>query len=134
MNKVTDKLKKLMLKRGLDENGKEIMDSTPNRIKLGIGTKKQEPLHLMVKRMVRENANALAMEQGDESFEEANDFDIDGDLTIETPYESNFDTQVPDTVLKKHIDELNKRYVEANKNYEELLKKQNKGKQDENDN
>jgi hypothetical protein len=132
MKSIKEKIKAKFKKIGLDENGKELMDSTPNRIALGLGQAKQEPLHLMVKRMIRENANAIAMEQGSETFEEANDFDIDDDINIETVYERNFDTQVPDYVMKKHIEDLNNRYQEANQKYQELKAKQ--GVEDESTN
>lgn len=101
-----------MAKRGLDEKGHEIMDSKPSRIALGLGEQKCEPLHVMVKRMIRDNANAIAMEQGDETFEEANDFDVDDDYPVETLYERHMDTQVPDEVMQKHIRDLNSKMAE----------------------
>lgn len=131
---ITEKIKKALFKKGLDENGREIMDPKPNRIALGLGQQKSEPLHLMVKRMIRENANAFAMENGQETFEEANDFEVDDDFPVETVYEKNFDTQVPDSVMQAHIADLQKRYEEANQKYNELAAMNKKEKVNESTN
>lgn len=113
-------------KRGLDENGREIVDSTPRRIALGLGQAKQEPLHVMVKRMIRENANAFAMENGNETFEEANDFDIDDEFVVQTPYERDFDTQVPDSVMARHVESLAKQLKEQKAQIEQMESELNK--------
>ena len=91
------------------------MDSKPTAARLSFGRKRHEPLHLMVKRMIREQAAAYAMEQGFETPAEADDFDVDDDFDIKTPYEHDFDTQPSDTAVEN--DPVAKKVLEkANSN------------------
>jgi hypothetical protein len=113
--KLTQKMKEKLKRFGINADGSELVDGTPNKIKLGLNTKGSEPLHAMVKRMIRENTDAYAMQTGAETFEEANDFDIDEDPMIEAKYEKDFDTQVPDVVMKNHIKKLQEKLEASGK-------------------
>lgn len=74
----------------LDEKGREILSSKPLRIPVGF--EEPEPLADMVRRLIRTNASVVAAEAGMETFEEANDFDIEDDpVDPHTPYETFFD-------------------------------------------
>lgn len=79
-----------MGKRNLRTGGVENTDSTPLRIPLGF--KRPETLAEQVQRLVRGHLSRVAEEQGFETFEEAEDFDVEDDMDFpETPYELVFD-------------------------------------------
>lgn len=73
----------------LDEEGREIPDPTP--IELPLGMKRPETLAEQVQRLVRNQVSQYAALHGHETFEEAEDFDIEDDLDPSTPYELEFD-------------------------------------------
>lgn len=58
-----------------DARGREIPDPKP--MELVPGAYMPESLQSMMQRMIRDYVSAHAVEQGEESFEEANDFDCD---------------------------------------------------------
>lgn len=60
-----------------DELGREINDPAP--MELPFGTRKPETLTDMIRRMIRVDVSAAASDAGGETFEEANDFDVDED-------------------------------------------------------
>lgn len=64
--------------RGFDARGREIPDPTP--VELSPGAIRPESSTSMIQRLVREQLSRQAVAEGDESFEEANDFDIDDDF------------------------------------------------------
>lgn len=79
----------------LDEHGREIPDPTP--IAPPLGYKKQPSLAEQIRAMVRSEALRQAAEAaGAESFEEAEDFDVDEDMEPHTPYEAVFDPPAPE--------------------------------------
>lgn len=74
----------------LDDKGREIPDNSRPVIPLGF--KKPEGLNEMVQRFVRHAISVQAASQGKETFEEADDFDVEDDQALpETPYEVDFD-------------------------------------------
>ena len=74
----------------LDENGWEIPDPTP--VSVPSGFKRPETLAEQVQRLVRTSISRQAAEQGDETFEESEDFDLPDDPEDpSTPYEEYFD-------------------------------------------
>lgn len=78
----------------LTARGQERPDPRP--MEPPIGFKKQPSLHERIREMVRSEQLRLAAEKaGAETFEEADDFDIEDDLDIRSPYEipwePNFD-------------------------------------------
>lgn len=78
----------------LNENGHEILDPTPMAIPIGF--KRPETLAEQIKRMVRSERLAQEAEaQGYETWEEADDFDVDDDFDPSSPYEQHFDTDIP---------------------------------------
>lgn len=70
-----------------DEHGNEIPDQTPVEVPLSF--KKPLTLAEEVRRMVRNELSQVAENQGAETFEEADDFDVedDDDLAFMSPYE-----------------------------------------------
>lgn len=67
-----------MAKRAdFDQNGHEILDPTPVAIPLGY--ERPESLEQKMMRFIRHQLSSAAQGQGMESFDEANDFDIDDD-------------------------------------------------------
>lgn len=75
----------------LTDDGREIVDGTPLAPPLGFI--KQPSLHELMRAMVLEHARARERGQDAESFEEADDFDVDDDdePNRNSPYEANFD-------------------------------------------
>lgn len=64
----------------------EIPDPTP--VEMPLGYERPESLQSMIARMVRTFSDQ-AQKEGAESFEEADDFDIDDDSEIVSPYQMN---------------------------------------------
>lgn len=73
----------------LDEFGREIPDSTP--LRLPAGFKRPETLAEQVQRLVRTHISRMAEEEGYETFEDADDFEVDDEFDPSTPYEMFFD-------------------------------------------
>lgn len=73
----------------LDGEGREIPD--PNPMEIPAGMKRPETLAEQVQRLVRTSISNHAAMNGMESFEEAEDFDIEEDFDPSTPYEVEFD-------------------------------------------
>lgn len=74
----------------LDAHGHEIPDPRPMTIPAGF--KRPETLAETVKRLVRSEQWAKAMEEaGEETFEEADDFEVGDDYDPSSPYEQFFD-------------------------------------------
>lgn len=72
--------------RNMTVDGQEVPDPTPMAPPLGY--KRQPSMHELIKDMVRsERLRQEAEAQGHESFEDADDFDVDDDDEIKTPYE-----------------------------------------------
>lgn len=108
----------------LDEHGNEVPDPTP--VAIPAGFKVPETLQEQIKRLIRTSLSAAADEQGMETFEESEDFDIDDDMfDPSSPYEEVFDP-----VLNRGItlDEFNKneavyreRYLDAQQRAYEVM-------------
>jgi len=60
-----------------DEKGREIPDPTPMAHHMPAGAYAPESLQSMMRRMIRETLSAQAAAEGEETFEEANDFDLE---------------------------------------------------------
>ncbi|AZL82911.1 hypothetical protein [Apis mellifera associated microvirus 39] len=74
----------------LDEHGHEVPDPRPMAIPAGF--RRPETLAEQVQRLVRTHISMQAQNEGFESFEEAEDFDIEDDHgEPTTPYETEFD-------------------------------------------
>jgi len=73
-----------------NERGHEILDQTP--IERPVGFHRPPNLTEQIQRMVRSELSLRASQAGAESFEEADDFDIDDDPPDPaSPWELNFD-------------------------------------------
>lgn len=74
----------------LNERGHEILDETP--LAMPLGFKKPESLQSQIQRLVRNELSARAASEGHETFDEADDFDIeDDDYDPRSPWELGFD-------------------------------------------
>lgn len=106
-----------MRKSKLDQNGHEILDPTPKSIPVGF--KRPETLQEQIRRLVRTEVSEAAGANGWDTFEEADDFEIDDDPEIPTPYEMEFDQtlgrEVSPQMLKDDAEEWRKRYIERAK-------------------
>lgn len=69
-----------------DEVGREIPNKTP--VAIPVGYHRPEPLESMIARMIRA-AGVNAGREGKETFEEADDFDVDDDEKLVSPYQFN---------------------------------------------
>lgn len=81
----------------LNERGHEICDSRPMEIPMGF--KKPESLQEQIRRMIRTEASIRAADQGMETWEEADDFDVDDDFDPTSPWEMNFDPSPVDSSI-----------------------------------
>lgn len=72
-----------------DENGHEVPDRRP--VALPAGFKRPETLAEQVQRLVRTSLSRQASEQGFETFEESEDFDVGDDVDPASRYETFFD-------------------------------------------
>lgn len=103
-----------------DEEGREIPDSTP--LELPLGMKRPDTLAEQVQRLVRRQLSDYAALHGHESFEEAEDFDVDEDFDPSTPYEEEFDPILgknltpADFLDPERRDYLKEQYLQAERN------------------
>lgn len=75
-----------------DEKGREILDPQPLAVPAGF--KKPAPLADQVRRLVRAQLSDIAASQGYESFEEADDFDVDDEPLLQSDWETVFDPEL----------------------------------------
>ena len=73
----------------LDEHGHELPDPRPMEVPLGM--KKPETIAEVVQRLVRHQVSQYAAMNGMETFEEAEDVEVDDEFDPSTPYELDFD-------------------------------------------
>lgn len=78
-----------------DKNGNELMDSTPVASTLRVRPQSE---YQRLRALIAQELSQAAQNNGHESFEEANDFDVGDDFDPTTPYEEQFD---PDTGLSQ---------------------------------
>lgn len=76
----------------LDDQGREVLDPRP--MAPPIGYVKQPSLWEQMRAMIRDEISRSAQEEGFESFEEADDFEMD-DLDPTSPYEEVFEPEIP---------------------------------------
>lgn len=76
----------------LNDKGQEVLDSKPMAIPVHL--KRPETLAEQIRRMVRSEAlSSAAARAGAETFEEAEDFDVDDDFDPSSPWEIDFDPE-----------------------------------------
>lgn len=99
----------------IDEHGREVVSSKPAA--LPVGYERPETLQEQIARLVRNEVSEYAANRGDETFEEADDFDVDDDLDVNTPYEMEFDpilgTDVSPDMIQRNEEEYRQRYLDA---------------------
>lgn len=98
MTKLKEKFKRI----GLDENGREKMDSRPVSHKLKTG-QRQESLADMVKRCIRDAGSGYAEANDMDTWDEADDFGLEEDPEVASPWEVHFDPYYKDEVYAKDI-------------------------------
>lgn len=77
-----------------NKNGEEILDPTP--VNIPIRFRVPTPLNERIRQMVRQEASLYAKNNGDETFDEADDFNISDDpADPSSPWEEDFDPEVP---------------------------------------
>ena len=121
MKKIVKKMKEIVYRdprkvENLTPCGSEQVDPKSAVVALPFG--EDQNLHQMVQRMISNKLSNIAGEQGHETFEEADDFEISDDPAVETPWELSADQEnfqhVPETQRLEgiqpqfaSIDELN---------------------------
>lgn len=96
-----------------DALGRELPDPTP--VELPAGRRVPESLESMMARMVRGHVSQLAEREGLETFEEANDFDIESDDEPLTAYEQQDMKLEALADEKRRLDELEDAFDEEKK-------------------
>lgn len=92
----------------LDDNGHEILDPTP--MAPPVGFKPQPSMVEIVRQQIASDRLAQEAEElGLETFDEANDFDVDDDFDPSTPYEEMFDPPPPRRRFDTAEEQLNLR-------------------------
>lgn len=107
----------------LDKNGHEILDQTP--LSLPVGFKRPETLAEQVQRLVRTSVSREAAAAGAETFEEAEDFDVDDEVDPTSPYEEHFDPTLGKSISAQEFKDNEQiyraRYLKAQQDYHEHL-------------
>lgn len=104
--------------------GREIPD--PNPMEMPIGFKRPESLAEQVRRLVRtEEWEKLVRDQGFETFEESEDFDIGDDFDPSSPYEVQFDPELGREISEHEFRQNYDRYREDfKKRYRNMLRQE----------
>lgn len=107
---------------GVDSEGREVVDSTP--MELPLGFEYPEPLEVTLQK-VMPLLSQKAGEQGFETEEEANDFDIPDDpIDPEAPWEYSIDQEIEFKEKVKKDMERRKKAEEEYRTFEEWRKAQ----------
>lgn len=94
-----------------DEYGREILDPTPTHLNAGL-RRPELTLAERVARLVRQGVSQMAQDEGLETFEEAEDFDVDDDFDPRTPYEEVFDPVLGRSVTPREMQDRGEYYRE----------------------
>lgn len=107
------------MKAKLDDSGREIPDG--KSLRMPSGMERPETLAEQVRRLVRTEWSRQAAEQGFETFEESEDFDVDDDFEPSTPYETFFDPmlgrELTPQQIQEHEEYYKREYVRAQQRY-----------------
>lgn len=121
-----EKLKRFMF---LDEKGREIPN--PNPLEIPAGFKRPDTLAEQVRRLVKSSLLAeQAQDQGFETFEESEDFEIDDDMfDPSSPYEEVFDPVLGRGItldeFRRNDKEYEKRFIQADAAAYKAMEKSN---------
>lgn len=89
---IKEKVKKTF-EKWFDKEGREHPDPTP--VAMPIGFEKPESLEEKIRRLTRNEAAIMAQARGQETFEEADDFDVEDDEGLPgSPWENEFDPEM----------------------------------------
>lgn len=88
---ITSKVKEVV--KRLSSRGHEIPDPTP--VVLPVGFKHPPTIQQMVQAAIRTQFDTYAREKGEETWEQANDFDTGEDEDMRSPYELSDEVGVP---------------------------------------
>lgn len=99
-----------------NERGEELPDPTP--VEVPAGMRVPESLEAMIARMVRGKVSELAAREGMETFEEANDFEIEDDDEPLTAHERQDMKLEALAEEKRRLDELEDAFNEEKKQAE----------------
>lgn len=94
----------------LNERGELVPDPTP--MAPPVGYRPQPSMVDIIRRQVQ-LASEEAKRAGAESLEEADDFDVDDDPELKSPYELDVESEVPIRVLAARAEEAQEAYLEA---------------------
>lgn len=90
-------LDKFTIKRHNSSRAREVLDSTP--ITIPVNLRRSESMDERIARIVQHSVSKQAADQGLETFEEADDFDIPDDpLDPSSPWETDFDMAAANAV------------------------------------
>lgn len=78
----------------LDEAGAEVLDTTPMAPPIGFKPGSKTMMEIVREMVISEKLAQDARSAGYETFEEAEDFDVDDDYDPHTPYENDFDPTI----------------------------------------
>lgn len=102
-------------KSRLDENGREMPSDA--QLRIPVGFKRPETLAEQVQRLVRNGLSQYAESQGKETFQEADDFDVDDEMDLHTPFEQFFDPVLGKDVtldeLRRYEHHYREQYMKA---------------------
>lgn len=117
----------------LDEKGREIPQ--PGGPVIPVGFRRPETLQEQIQRLIRFSMSRQAVEAGMESFEDADDFDVDdGDSMPDTPYEVDFDPILGRDVSKRELERHNKEVSRVGRaRAAEALRKSRRGRRKKED-
>lgn len=76
-----------------NDKGEEVVDTRPLKIPVHF-MNKGDPLRAQVREMIRREMSEYARSQGEETFEEADDFEVGDDYDPRSPYEMDFDQEM----------------------------------------
>lgn len=107
----------------LDHLGREIPDPEP--LVLPSGFRRPETLQEQVRRLVRTSLSLQAAEEGYETFEESEDFNVDDEVDPSTPYEEFFDPALNRSITPQEFERnheiYKKRYLKAQEEFYQKL-------------
>lgn len=110
----------------LDSAGHEVLDDKPPHIPAGF--RRPETLQEQVARLVRTHVSREAEEAGYETFEEAEDFEVDDDFDPSSPFETIFDPVLGEVTphdLKTFESHYRQKYVAMQQKFFEKEEKAN---------
>lgn len=108
MNEQIDIEEYVEQKARLDKNGHEILDPRP--VEMPVGFHRPETLAEQIQRMVRTEFSEAASNAGFESFEDADDFDVEDEIDPGSPYEMEFDPVLGREVSPQMVVENEERF------------------------